>query len=295
VQYLDAYLQSLQAARSLSPHTLRAYETDLARWNETLLPSQREVPLEIGPTEIKGYLTGLLQKGLNRATVARHLSAIKGYLKFVQAMENRDDHPASSIRLPRRSHPLPHVMTQQQMNQLLLVRSGDPLLDARDQAVLETLYSTGVRVSELVAMDATHIDRNTGLAVVMGKGRRERMVMIGSHAQTAIDNWLDHRSDLLKEDAGDALFLHRRGGRLSDRSVRRLLDRAILRAGLASGITPHTLRHTFATHLLAAGAGLKDVQQMLGHRLLSSTQIYTHISPEHLRRAYEAAHPRAHL
>ncbi|HMS16672.1 MAG TPA: tyrosine recombinase XerC [Planctomycetota bacterium] len=294
MQHLENYLKSLSAARDLSPHTLRAYRTDLLRWETSLLPDERSSPLNVGPTEVKSYLQQLLSDGMSRSSVARHLSAIKGYLKFVQAMEGADDHPASSIRLPKRSRSLPHVLTQEQMEQLLNVKSPDPVLDARDRAALETLYSSGVRVSELVAMDCASVDLSSGLARVMGKGRRERLVMIGSHAVRAISDWLLFRDALRTEEAGDALFLHHRGGRLSDRSVRRLLDRAILRAGLGSGVTPHTLRHSFATHLLAAGAGLKDVQQMLGHRLLSSTQIYTHISPQHLRLAYEAAHPRAH-
>lgn len=293
VKHLEEYLEYLAAARSLSPHTLRAYRTDLLRWSAALLPEERADPGSIGTAEIKSYLSRLIESGLDRRSVARHLSAIKGFYRFLQAAHRIEAHPAEGIKLPGRPRSLPRVLTQEQMERLLDARSGDPVLDARDRAALETLYSTGVRVSELVGLDLSDLDLQGGLARVMGKGRRERIAMLGSHARAALAEWLDVRRPLAADPAEQAVFLHRRGARLSDRSVRRLLDRALLRAGLAGRVTPHTLRHSFATHLLARGAGIKEVQQMLGHRLLSSTQIYTHVSPEHLRRAYESAHPRS--
>ncbi|NRA97808.1 MAG: tyrosine-type recombinase/integrase, partial [Planctomycetes bacterium] len=155
------------------------------------------------------------------------------------------------------------------------------------------LYSAGLRVSELVGLDVRDVNARRGTAKVFGKGRKERVALLGRYAVDAIEAWTPWRDLKARPTAEDALFLNHRGGRLTDRSVRRLLDRALVRAGLPPGITPHTLRHSFATHLLVNGAGLKEVQEMLGHKHLSSTQVYTHVSPEHLKVAYESAHPRA--
>ena len=292
LRYMEDYLLHLEAARQLSPHTLRAYGMDLRQWATSLLDEECANPGAIGSAELKDYVASRLRAGLQRSSVSRQLSAIKGFFRYLLARGITADDPAAGLSLPRRSRSLPKVLSEEQVDRLLSATPGDGFQGARDLAILETLYSAGLRISELVGLDLQDVDLTEGLARVVGKGRKERVVILGSHAITALNTWLPYRKVALKDPDLKALFLNRRGSRLTDRSVRRILDRALLRAGLPHGATPHTLRHSFATHLLARGAGLKDVQQMLGHRQLASTQIYTHVSPEHLRRVYEASHPR---
>ncbi|MAB90343.1 MAG: tyrosine recombinase [Planctomycetes bacterium] len=293
MRHLDSYLAHLEHARDVSDHTLRAYKTDLARFVQALSDAERSDPASLGPAELKSHVAALLDDGLSRTTVARHAAALRGFFRWMLAAGHADDDPAQSLRVPKRGRVLPRVLSEEQMGQLLAAPAGDTFLETRDRAILETLYSAGLRVSELVGLDVRDIHTRRGTAKVFGKGRKERVAMLGSYAVEAIETWIPWRDLKARPTAEDALFLNHRGGRLTDRSVRRLLDRALARAGLPPGITPHTLRHSFATHLLANGAGLKEVQEMLGHKHLSSTQVYTHVSPEHLKVAYESAHPRA--
>ncbi|MAG55330.1 MAG: tyrosine recombinase [Planctomycetes bacterium] len=293
MRHLAEYLAHLQDARDVSDHTLRAYRTDLTRFADSLAADERDAPTTLGPGDLKSYVAGLLDQGLERSTVARHVAALRGFFRWLLAAGKHDDDPAQALRVPRRGRTLPRVLSQEQMERLLAAPAGDGFLALRDRALLETLYSAGLRVSELVALDVRDVDLVRGVARVLGKGNKERLALIGSYARDALTAWLPLRARRATPHAGDALFLNHRGGRLTDRSVRRLLEKALIRAGLPPGISPHTLRHSFATHLLASGAGLKEVQEMLGHAHLASTQIYTHVSPEHLRQAYEAAHPRA--
>jgi len=277
----------------VSEHTLRAYSADLDRWLGSLGEAERRDPTSVGPTELKAYVAGLLDEGLTRTSVARHVAALRGFYRWLLAAGHSDDDPAQALRVHRRQRSLPRVLTEAQMSQLLSAPAGDTFIETRDRALLETLYSAGLRVSELVGLDVRAVDLRAGRARVMGKGRRERLALLGRYCVESIEAWLPWRDLKARPPSEAALFLNHRGGRLSDRSVRRLLDKALVRAGLPPGITPHTLRHSFATHLLSNGAGLKEVQEMLGHKHLSSTQVYTHVSPEHLRAAYESAHPRA--
>jgi integrase/recombinase XerC len=294
VRHLDEYLAHLEFGRRVSPHTLRAYRTDLSRFAATLAPDERDAPTGLGAGDLRAYVMAMLDEGLERTSVARHLAALRGFFGYLHAMGHHDDDPAHSLRLPRRGRRLPRVLTFEQMDRLLAAPEGGGYLACRDRAVMETLYSAGLRVGELVGLNLPEVDLMRGVARVLGKGHRERLALLGSHAVAALEAWLPHRSQRIMPRADDAVFLNHRGGRLTDRSVRRILDRLLVLAGLPPGITPHTLRHSFATHLLSRGAGLKEVQELLGHRQLSSTQIYTHVSPEHLRRVYEHAHPRAH-
>ena len=293
MRHLDDYLLHLEHGRSVSPHTLRAYRTDLADFIRRIGEDRTRDPARLTAADLKGYLTDLLLEDRSRATVARHAAALRGFFKYCLAEGFVEEDPATSLRTPRRARTLPRVLTQDQVGRLLAAPVGDGFVAVRDRALLETLYSAGLRVSELAALDLRETDLQDGLVRVQGKGDRERLGLLGSHAVEALETYLPLRSAVAQADAGDALFLNRRGTRLDVRSVRRSLDRYVVRADLPGDVTPHTLRHSFATHLLENGAGLKAVQELLGHRHLSSTQVYTHLSPEHLRKAYEAAHPRA--
>jgi len=293
VRLLDEYLAHLEHGRDVSPHTLRAYSADLGRWLDSLAPEEREDPTSLGAGDLKSHVAALMEAGLSRPTVARHAAALRGFFRWLLASGRADDDPAQALRVPRRGRTLPRVLSEDQMQRLLSAPAGDDFLTTRDRALLETLYSAGLRVSELVGIDTPDLDLGRGVARVFGKGRKERLAFLGRYAMEALTEWMPWRDLRARESAGNAVFLNHRGGRLTDRSVRRILDNALVRAGLPPGITPHTLRHSFATHLLAHGAGLKEVQEMLGHKHLSSTQVYTHVSPEHLKVAYESAHPRA--
>lgn len=293
MRHLADFLAHLEHARGVSPHTLRAYRQDLAGFAASLSPEEAEDPASLRAADLKSWAASLLDRGLARTTVARQLAAVRGYFRYLLAEGFAGDDPAASVRLPRGARPLPAVLTREQVERLLAAPRGGGFVAVRDRALLETLYSAGLRVSEAVGLDLPDVDPARGVCQVLGKGRRERFAYLGSHAVRALEDWLPVRRRRLKVRGGRALFLNHLGTRLTDRSVRRALDRYIVAADLPAGITPHTLRHSFATHLLAHGAGLKEVQELLGHKNLSSTQIYTHVSPEHLKRIYEEAHPRA--
>jgi integrase/recombinase XerC len=293
MKYLKDFLVHLEHAREASPHTVAAYGSDLTAFASRLPPRKREEPAAIKATDIKGYLTDLLLEEYSRASVARHAAAIRSFFRYMVAEGMVEGNPALAVRTPRKARSLPQVLSTSQVERLLAAPVGTGFVPLRDRAILETLYSAGLRVSELVGLDAGDADLEEGVVRVLGKGRRERLGMLGAFAVEAIGDYLPVRRRRMRADTA-ALFLNRLGGRLTARSVRRVLGRYIIRADLPSGVSPHTLRHSFATHLLQNGAGLKDVQEMLGHLHLSSTQIYTHLSPVHLRRVYEASHPRAH-
>jgi integrase/recombinase XerC len=293
VRHLTDYLLHLEHGRAVSPHTLRAYRTDLSDFILRIGPDRTREPARVTAADLKGYLTDLLLEDRSRATVARHAAALRGFFRYCLAEGFIEEDPAAGLRTPRRARRLPRVLSQEQVARLLAAPAGDGFVAVRDRALLETIYSAGLRVSELASLDLGGTDLDEGLVRVWGKGDRERLGLLGSHAVEALRAYLPRRSAVAQVSAGDALFLNRRGTRLDVRSIRRSLARQIVLAELPADVTPHTLRHSFATHLLENGAKLKEVQELLGHRHLSSTQVYTHVSPEHLRKAYEAAHPRA--
>jgi integrase/recombinase XerC len=203
--------------------------------------------------------------------------------------------PAEGLRGPRQDKKLPHFMTEPDVAKLVSMPSGEGPLELRDCAILETLYSAGVRVGELCAITVEDLDMVEGLITVRGKGRRERLALLGESAQKAMSAWLTARQQLLAErcKSGSAVFLNKNGGPLTVRSVGRLVEKYLLRAGLDPRSSPHTFRHSFATHLLDAGADIRGVQELLGHKNLTTTQIYTHVSTQRLQDSYQKAHPRA--
>ncbi|MEM6750530.1 MAG: tyrosine recombinase XerC [Planctomycetota bacterium] len=253
------------------------------------------------PVLVRSFLTHLDGFGYSPATTARKVATLRSFFKWMHKRGLIDANPMLLIRTPKQTKRLPKAITVEQIETLLAAPDNRDTLGARDRAILETLYSTGVRVSELVDLDRSDLDHHGQTMRVRGKGKKDRMVPLGSHAMAAIRHYLmllepDARFQGRNEEPADArqpLFINKNGGRLSSRSVRRKLDKYLRMAGLDPTISPHTLRHSFATHLLDNGADLRSVQELLGHQSLSTTQVYTHLSSMRVRTAYDQAHPRA--
>jgi len=249
---------------------------------------------------IRGFLSHLADQQYSPATMARKIATLRSFYKWADRNDLADRNPMTLIRTPRQSKRLPKAVTVEQVERLLACPDDSEPLGARDRAMLETLYSTGIRVSELVDLNLEDFDEGGEALRVRGKGKKERVVPLGAHAMAAIKHYIDTvRADkryaqVWSEDQGEnVLFMNKHGGRISSRSVRRKLDKYLRQVGLDPSISPHTLRHSFATHLLDNGADLRSVQELLGHQSLSTTQVYTHLTAQRMRDAYDDAHPRA--
>ena len=291
---IDAFLRELAATRGASAHTLRAYGGDLSELASHLDRVGVSDPRVVTPRTLRGFLAELDERGLSRRTVQRKLSAIRSFFRYLLLRGRIDTHPAKGLRPAKGEKKLPHTLEEAEVEALLAAPDVATPAGRRDRALLETMYSAGTRAAETVGLDRMDLDLKTGVARVRGKGRKERLAPLGSFAVTALRDYLsDPARPRPITRAGDAIFLNRAGGRLTTRSLGRLVEQAALRAGLRRRATPHTLRHSFATHLLDRGADLRAVQELLGHAHLVTTQIYTHVSVERLRRIYEQAHPRA--
>ncbi len=331
------FLGYLTDERHFSPYTARCYGADLRQYCEFLLDeldtqpeashesaafealrtNGRSTPTadvagKIEPTsvtaqitsagadEIRIYLGHLADQNYSPATMARKIATLRSFYKWALKRGYVDANPMTMIRTPRQAKRLPKAITVEQIEQLLAAPDDGDVLGARDRAMLETLYSTGIRVSELVDLNLSDLDDESETLRIRGKGRKERVVPLGSHALAAIRHY---HNVLLNDDRYAAawgpevqdppLFINKHGGRLSSRSVRRKLDKYLRQVGLDPSISPHTLRHSFATHLLDNGADLRSVQELLGHQSLSTTQIYTHLTSSRVRASYDDAHPRA--
>ncbi len=244
---------------------------------------------------IRRFLSFLAGQEYSKATVARKLATLRSFYKFCVKRGHKDANPVAPIRTPKQEKRLPKFLEADQVKQLIEAPNDSTLLGSRDRAMLETLYSTGIRVSELVGLNVEDIDFLGEAVIVRGKGRKERVTPIGPTALSAIRRYLELRQRDGRSGSFDphALFVNKHGQRLSTRSVRRKLDKYLMQVGLDPDISPHTLRHTFATHMLNAGADLRSVQELLGHQSISTTQIYTHLTTSRLKEVYEEAHPRA--
>ncbi len=297
---IDRFLDYLRHERGASPHTLRGYARDLLDFAEFVgaNPSGRAPgldPAKVDAISIRGFLAHLRERGASKATAARKLAAVRSFFKYLVRSRLIAASPAEGIRTPKQDRRLPRFLDESEVERLMRAPAEDrDAFPRRDRALLETLYSTGLRVSELVALDIDDIDLRGGFVRARGKGRKERLVPIGSMARAALEAYLTtERIALTGGRPTEACFVNRDGTRLSARSVRRTLHRYIARVGLPARTSPHTLRHTFATHLLDRGADLRSVQELLGHESLATTQIYTHVTAERMRASYERAHPRA--
>ena len=253
-------------------------------------------PDELSPQDLRQYQAALAQADYARSTISRKLASLRSFYRFAMRQGLATSNPAKPLRNPRKQRKLPLVLTTEEIGRLLAAPPADTAAGLRDRAILETIYSAGLRVSELVALRDCDVQREEQVIRVRGKGRKERLSPLGSYALRAIEGYLAKRNRHPETDAlaGQApVFVNRFGRILTTRSVGRMLEKYIAAAGLDARVSPHTLRHSFATHLLDRGADIRSVQELLGHKNLATTQIYTHVSAASLRRVYEQAHPRA--
>ena len=332
---VEAFLSYLTDERHFSPYTARCYGADLRQLIEHLVedrgmqinqtheqsafnqldragadggdvagkiqpPTLTDLICKADADLLRGFLSHLSEQSYSPATMARKIATLRSFYKWALRRNLVKSNPMTLIRTPRQAKRLPRAITVEQIERLLSAPDDNDVLGARDRAMLETLYSTGIRVSELVDLNIEDLDEPGEALRVRGKGKKERLVPLGSHALAAIRRYLQIlRSDGRLGEAANSgrhstpLFVNKHGGRLSSRSVRRKLDKYLREVGLDPSISPHTLRHSFATHLLDNGADLRSVQELLGHQSLSTTQTYTHLTTQRLRNAYDSAHPRA--
>jgi integrase/recombinase XerC len=287
-----AFLRHLVRERNASPNTIRAYGEDLAQLAEHLRGElgRDPRPEDADHLAIRGFLAELHRRGVARSSAARKLAAVRTFFRYLCREGRLATNPARVLATPRREKRIPEVLDEAQV-QALLDMPGAGLDAVRGRAILELLYATGMRCAELVALDVGEVDLGARMVRVLGKGRKERVVLFGHRAQASLRAWLAERRRVRPKT--DALFLNARGGRLTDRSVRTLVARRVKHTALVRRCSPHTLRHSFATHLLTRGADLRAIQELLGHASLSTTQRYTHVDTRHLLEVYRKAHPRA--
>ncbi|MDG2200673.1 MAG: tyrosine recombinase XerC [Phycisphaerales bacterium] len=325
---VSGFLEYLLDERHFSPYTARCYGVDLRQyveylvdehsmpldievetmaWSRTRGATQADVVATVGPptltaimieadvTRIRGFLTHLSESNYSAATMARKIATLRSFHKWLEQRGTISSNPMLLIRTPKQAKRLPKAISVENVERLLSAPDTSTTLGSRDRAMLETLYSTGIRVSELVGIDLGDIDEAGQALVVRGKGRKERIVPLGSHAMTAITHYLAMRRNNNDEslDSSTPMFINKQNTRISTRSVRRKVSKYLEIVGLDPEISPHTLRHSFATHLLDNGADLRAVQELLGHQSLSTTQVYTHLTTQRMRDAYDQAHPRA--
>ena len=286
----------LASERRGSEHTSKAYLSDLAQYAAHLAEAGVAL-VPSSPAAVRGFLARAAAR-CGAASLGRKLSALRSFYRFLVREGIAPANPARSVASPRRPKKLPTVLPEDEVAALVEAPSKATPLELRDRAMLELLYASGLRVSELVSLDVGDLDLSEGVVRVLGKRRKERVVPVGSAAREALVRWLAEGRPALARRRGNgaaprALFLHHRGGRLSTRSVARRLDRAVLASGLSRRVHPHVLRHCFATHLLGNGADLRAIQELLGHASLSTTQRYTHLDWKRLSEVYDRAHPRA--
>ena len=296
---VDEYLGHLSVERGASRHTLAAYRRDLAEY-ATFLELRGVVDVSrVSAQDVTSFVGSLRERGLAPSSVERKVAAIKGFHKFLVREGVTTNHPTARLPLPKVPERLPGVISIEEVDRLLAQPFPDGPAGLRDRALLETLYGCGLRVSELVGLDTTDVDIAGGFLRVWGKGSKERVVPVAGMASNALDAYLRQGRPALRparavSNTSSALFLNQRGGRLSRQSVFVLVRSYGARVGL-EGLHPHTLRHSFATHMLEGGADLRSLQEMLGHADISTTQVYTHVDRRHIREEYLTTHPRARI
>ncbi|NBO92037.1 MAG: tyrosine recombinase [Planctomycetia bacterium] len=308
------FLQHLSVEKNASAYTIKSYREDLTQAIDffiSQLGDPQAKPRQVSTRHVRAFVAHLSEQ-YARSTIARRLAAVRSWFRFLCRQGILVTNPAMSVRGPRQQKHLPVVLDDTQIVKLIEATSNHATelasspnspknlqpsllaLNLRDRAILETLYSGGVRVGELVALDLNDLDLDAGFATVRGKGRKERLALLGPQAVEALKTWLASRGAVSpRASSQSAVFLNKFGTRLTTRSVARLLEKYVATSGVGGDTTPHTLRHTFATHLLDAGADIRSVQELLGHKSLGTTQIYTHVSTQRLRESYDKAHPRA--
>jgi integrase/recombinase XerC len=322
IPIIQKFLTHLARQRNFSAHTIRSYQIDLVQFcrflisPETLRPDNchdfDEANAEtlsarlpaVEPADVRAFISALMGAEYSRSSIARKLASLRSLYRHLVRTGQIETSPAAVVRAPKQLKRLPGCLDESQVESLLSAPAAEPeaeenplqqMLASRDRAILETIYSSGLRISELVGLNMEDADLSDGTLRIRGKGKKERISPIGSPATDAIAQYLQLRDEIFpspsRSDPAGPLFLNKLGGRISSRSVRRKLDKYIRQAGLAGKVSPHTLRHSFATHMLNRGADLRSVQELLGHKSISTTQIYTHLTTAGLKAAYDKAHP----
>jgi integrase/recombinase XerC len=316
---VQEFISYLKFEKHFSDYTARCYSADLeqyathligpeqsgttANYNDgggtaTAVETARKVDqllLAADVDTLRGYMVALNDHQYSKSTLARKLATLRSFYKFLVKRRHLTSNPVSTIKTPKQEKKLPKFLDYAQIQKLLTTPPSDCWLGARDRAMMETMYSAGLRVSELVSLNLDDVDFLSEVIHIRGKGKKERLCPIGSRALQSIQHYLEFRSRRMESDPnfdGKVLFANKHGKRLSTRSVRRKMDKYLMEAGLDPAISPHTLRHSFATHMLNNGADLRSVQELLGHQSLSTTQIYTHVTTSRMKEQYQNAHPR---
>ena len=303
-EHLKSFLAHLRLNRNVSPHTVRAYENDITQFL-AFLASEKDRKMseltaaDLDPALVRAFLADRGRGGDARSTMARKLSGLRTFFRYLRREEILDTDPARQAVAPKREQTLPAHLSESEMSQLLSMPSGGDPLGRRDRAILELFYASGLRLSELVGLDMDNVDLRNRTVRVMGKGSKERQVPFNQSTERALRAWLKDRLELRTQNAArstrnaDPVFVKYRGSRLTGRSVHRIVRRYVSQCSMQFGISPHALRHSFATHLLQRGADLRAIQELLGHARLSTTQRYTHVNAAQLIEVYQKAHPKA--
>ena len=288
-ELLNGYLAYLGNERRYSPLTIENYARDIRQ----LFAAAEEAPLiDLKSYQIRRFIAQLHGKGLGGKSLARMLSAWRGFYTYLIRDHHYTNNPCAGLRAPKSARNLPHILSPDEAVRMVDLSAADDVLAMRDKAMFELLYSSGLRLAELVGLDPAALDFGDGSVRVTGKGNKTRIIPMGSHAISALQQWLQLRSALAKEDE-PALFINRNGGRISARSVQLRMKEWGIKQGLSSNVHPHLLRHSFASHVLQSSGDLRAVQEMLGHASISTTQVYTHLDFQYLAKIYDSAHPRA--
>lgn len=292
-QLLGSFKRYIQLEKNFSVHTVREYESDLQEFFLFLQAEGVKLLEDVEYIHARLYVTKLYDEKKARTSISRKISSIRSFFKFANREFNIDDSPFQALYHPKKEERLPNFFYEEELRILFEKNSGDDPKSIRNIAMLELLYATGIRVSELISIELNQVDFSYNFIRVMGKGRKERIVPFGSFASAALERYIEVRPRLMKNTEHEKLFVNLRGGELTSQGVRHILKEMMETASLHTKIYPHMLRHSFATHMLNNGADLRTVQELLGHSNLSTTQIYTHVTKEALRKTYMNAHPRA--
>ena len=288
---IEQFTQHLFGARAFSRHTVQAYRRDLLRFADFCQRQGRQQATEVRTDDVRKFIAALHRGGLSARSIRRCLSAVRSFYRFLTENKQVRINPAEGVSTPRTAHKLPQTLDADQMQHLLDADTDGAA--PREQAILELLYSSGLRLCELTGLDMADLDLHARLVTVTGKGRKTRLLPVGRKAASALRTWLEERSGMAGAEDTPALFLSRRGKRIHPRTVQTSLARYGLRRGASQRIHPHKLRHSFASHLLESSGELRAVQELLGHADISTTQVYTHLDFQHLARVYDNTHPRA--
>lgn len=292
---LKLFIEYLQIEKNYSQYTIEHYQHDISDFFMFMSEQAISDLTKVEYQDVRIYLTNLFERKMSRKSVARKISSLRSFFKFLLREEIVAENPFALVSIPKAQKKLPEFFYEEEMKQLFDACESSTPLGQRNRALLELLYATGIRVSECSQIRLKDLDMHLSTVLVRGKGSKERYVPFGSFAQVAIDTYINHgRKELLANgNMQENLFLNARGGPLTARGIRTILDRIIEKSSLTGKIHPHMIRHTFATHLMANGADMRTVQELLGHAFLSSTQVYTHVTNEYLKKTYMAHHPRA--